>query len=173
MLDDPNRTYRRTTWYDPRAVVRLSPIHGMGMFARRRICQGEIVASLGGTLMTDDAFRNYIANVPRYNAVQVGEHAHLVDLLTKVRGMNHSCDANLWMRDEVTLVARREIAVGEELTQDYALYTTRAEWSIDPCMCGSPVCRRVVSGNDWRRPEIQERYRDHFSPFINDRIRRL
>ena len=34
---------------------------------------------------------------------------------------NHSCDPNVWMQDEVTLAARRDIAIGEELTIDYAM----------------------------------------------------
>jgi hypothetical protein len=77
------------------------------------------------------------------------------------------------MDDEVTVVARREIAAGEELTQDYSLYTTNRAWTIQPCRCGSPLCRQVVTGADWQRADVQERYRDHFSPFINERIRRL
>jgi hypothetical protein len=44
--------------------------------------------------------------------------------------MNHSCDANLWMGDEVTVVARCDIAAGEELTQDYALYTASPTFSM-------------------------------------------
>jgi hypothetical protein len=143
------------------------------MFASQPIHEGEIVVVIGGTVMTEGEFRAYTRTVPRFNAVQIGEDAHLVDMPTSPGGMNHSCDANLWMRDEVTVVARREIAAGEELTQDYALYTTNPEWTIKPCCCGSPVCRQVVTGADWERADVQERYRDHFSPFINERISRL
>ena len=31
----------------------------------------------------------------------------------------------------------------------------------------------VVTGNDWRLLELQERYAGHFSPFINARIAKL
>lgn len=169
----PSNTYLPTTWYDPRAEVRPSSIQGVGMFASRSIHEGEIVVRIGGTVMTEEEFRGYIAAVSRYNAVQIGEETHLVDILTTWGGMNHSCDANLWMRDEVTVVARRDIAAGEELTQDYALYTTSPTWTIKPCRCGTSVCRQVVTGSDWQLSLVQERYRDHFSPFLNERIRRL
>ena len=43
--------------------------------------------------------------------------------------MNHSCDPNVWMQDEVTLVARREIAADEEVTIDYALWGGFPPWS--------------------------------------------
>ncbi len=169
----PSNTYPPTTSYDPRAEVRPSSIHGMGMFARQSIPKGEIVVRIGGTVMTEEEFRRYIATVSRYNAVQIGEGTHLVDVLTAVGGMNHSCDANLWMRDEITVVARRDIAAGEELTQDYALYTASPTWTLQPCRCGTPVCRHVITGNDWQRSDVQERYRGHFAPFLNERIHHL
>jgi hypothetical protein len=169
----PSNSYLSTTWYDPRVEVRPSSIQGMGMFARQPISAGEIVVRLGGTVMTEKEFQAYISTVSRYNAVQIGEELHLVDVPTAAGGMNHSCDANLWMRDEVTVVARRDIAAGEELTQDYALYTISPTWTLQPCLCGTPACRQVITGNDWQRPDVQERYRDHFSPFLNERIRRL
>jgi len=86
---------------------------------------------------------------------------------------NHSCDPNLWMKDEITLMARREIAAGEELMADYMMWEAnedyRAAWQ---CSCGSPLCRRNITGRDWRLPELQETYRNHFSPFLNERIDR-
>jgi uncharacterized protein len=169
----PSNAYLPTTWYDPRAEIRASSIHGRGMFASQPIQEGEVVVRIGGTVMTEEEFRAYIATVARYNAVQIGEATHLVDVPTAVGGMNHSCDANLWMRDEVTVVARRDIAAGEELTQDYALYTASPTWTLQPCRCGAPVCRQVITGKDWQRSDVQERYRDHFSPFLNERIHRL
>ena len=75
------------------------------------------------------------------------------------------------MTDEVTLVARTDIAAGEELTVDYALFTTGpVTWIDGPCRCGSPHCRTVPRGGDWMLAEVQHRYRGHFSPFINERI---
>ena len=84
-------------------------------------------------------------------------------------GGNHSCDSNLWMRDALTLEARRDIAAGEEVTIDHALQTSLANWEM-ACHCGSSRCRKLVRGDDWMRPELQDRYRGHFSPFLNRRI---
>jgi hypothetical protein len=78
------------------------------------------------------------------------------------------------MTDEVTLVARRDIAQDEELTADYAMWEADENhvmrWA---CVCGSPRCRGRVTGQDWRLPELPQRYRGHFSPLINQRIARL
>ncbi|HSB00646.1 MAG TPA: SET domain-containing protein-lysine N-methyltransferase, partial [Anaerolineales bacterium] len=109
---------------------------------------------------------------------QIDKNLHLVEdpeITRSLDGsMNHSCDSNAWMDDEVTLVARRDIEPGEEVTVDYALFTTQSSWMLDNrCHCGSPHCRRTITGDDWRRKDVQERYRNHFSPFINRRIERL
>jgi uncharacterized protein len=167
-----------TSWYDPRVAIRPSQIAGGGMYAREPIQAGEVVAEVGGVRMSNAEFAAYLATVDRWNAHQIDEDAHLVDLIhapERVAGsINHSCDSNLWMGDEVVIDARRDIAADEELTLDYALTTVAPDWRLDgPCRCGSPVCRHIVTGNDWRLPEVQARYADHFVPFINERIRSL
>jgi uncharacterized protein len=171
-------TYLPTSWYDPRVQVRHSTIQGGGMFATQPIREGEVVAVVGGTPMSTAEFDAYHASVTRWNAHQIGEDAHLVDLIQppdQVEGsLNHSCDSNLWMADEVTITARHDIAAGEELTLDYALTTVAPDWRLDqPCRCGTAVCRHTITGNDWQLPDVQARYAGHFVPFINERIRLL
>ncbi len=178
MPDSDNAKYLPTSWYDPRVEIRPSSIQGGGMFARAQFQMGETVAIVGGTLMTGAEFAAYLTGVERWNAHQIGEDLHLVDLIQTpnvVEGsINHSCDSNLWMGDEVTIIARRAISAGEELTLDYALTTTEPGWALDqPCQCGSPLCCGRITGNDWRLPDVQARYAEHFVPYINERIRHL
>ena len=178
MPDGKDTKYLPTSWYDPRVEIRLSTIQGGGMFACAPFQPGETIAIVGGTLMTGAEFAAYLAGVESWNAHQIGEDLHLVDLIqtpdVMEGSLNHSCDSNLWMGDEVKIVARRAIAAGEELTLDYALTTTEPDWALDqPCQCGSPPCRGRVTGNDWRLPDVQARYAGHFIPYINERVRRL
>jgi uncharacterized protein len=172
------KNYLPQTWNDPRIEIKKSPISGNGMFAREQIKKGEIVCIVGGMVMTDAEFAAFQATHPFYNSIQIDDHLHLVEdpeITRSLDGsMNHSCDASTWMEDELTLVARRDIASGEEVTVDYALFTTQSNWMLDNrCHCGSLHCRRVITGDDWRRTDVQERYRGHFSPFINRRIEKL
>ena len=170
------RRYREQTWVDSRQEFRVSPTHGVGAFARAPIQCGEVVEIVGGVVMTDEDFRVFQQVTPRFNAIQIDEHLHLVEapkVTEQCRGgsLNHSCNSNLWMSDEVTLVARRDIAVGEELMVDYALFTAQADWWLDqPCACGARVCRHTITGDDWRLEDVQKRYYPHFSPFLNRRI---
>jgi SET domain-containing protein len=78
--------------------------------------------------------------------------------------VNHSCDGNCWY-DGIPLVSRRDIKKGEEIAYDYALTDAHSTFRLN-CLCGTPACRGVVTGDDWKKPELQERYGRHFMPHI-------
>jgi hypothetical protein len=126
------------------------------------------------------------------NVVDPAASPVALDVGSGVGGFNHSCDSNLWMLGStpaskfgasggagkveaaaVTVVARRDIAVGDELTLDEALISDDPSFRMGPCRCGASVCRGTVTGSDWRLPDVQQRYAGHFSPFLNERIERL
>lgn len=157
------------SWLDPRVRVADSEIEGRGLFATQHIGEGEVVAVLGGRIIDDAELARLAGH--RYSSAAIDEGAHLLmEDDDPLSCGNHSCDSNLWMRDEVTLAARRDIGPGEELTIDYALLTGPAEWRMEPCACGSSACRLSVTGEDWRLLDVQRRYAGHFSPFIQRRI---
>lgn len=83
--------------------------------------------------------------------------------------LNHSCDANAWLgEDGYTLVARRTIADGEEITVDYAAFehdvNAVCEWS---CLCGSAGCRIRVTGKDL--PRLDKSFAKHITPYLRQR----
>jgi SET domain-containing protein len=178
MTNRRRNDYRQHEWIDQRVEIRPSSIGGRGMIARSLIKEGEVVVIWAGIVFTRAevdagraAERSTVAiGEDRYLGSPVGQYDRERDDLGDF--MNHSCDPTCWMQDEVTLVARRDIRPGEELTADYAMWEND-ETDVRPweCACASPLCRKTITGRDWRLPELQARYRGHFSPFINERIR--
>ena len=83
--------------------------------------------------------------------------------------MNHSCNPNAGLQGQITLVALRNIAAGEQICFDYAMSDAHPDFYLD-CACGTPQCRGKVTGNDWMIPELQERYKGYFSPYIQRQI---
>jgi hypothetical protein len=160
-----------SSWLNPKLSVHESPIAGRGLFAIAPVERGEECCRLAGELMSERRFRVYVADRARYSALAVDEGLHLVqsddDPTTKG---NHSCDPNMWLADTLTVVARRPMVAGDEATIDYALLTVEPTWSME-CNCGSALCRGLVTGEDWRLPDLRARYEDHWSPFIERRIR--
>lgn len=150
-------------------TIQPSTVEGRGLFAARAIEAGEVLIVYGGTAASDAE----IEKLRPHSSMAVAEGVNLIRPdEDSGQFLNHSCDPNAWMLNAVTLVARRRIGAGEEITMDYALVSAQAGWSM-PCSCGSNLCRGVVTGADWQRPELQQRYAGYFSPFLNERIRQL
>lgn len=82
--------------------------------------------------------------------------------------LNHCCEPNLGLQGQVVFVAMRDIAVGEELTIDYAM-TDDEPYEME-CQCGREACRKLITGADWRKLELQQKYHGYFSWFIQRRI---
>jgi len=171
-----NQQYRSNSWIDPRIEVRHSFTQGQGSFAKAPITAGEIVVEWGGVVLTKGEL--YSTAILPDTEIPIGEGVFLATPANETYNrdyyLNHSCDPSLWMANEVTFAARRDIAPGEELTADYAFWQDDegliAFWT---CGCSSSLCRGRVTGSDWRLPDLQARYRGHFSPFINARIGKL
>lgn len=158
-------------WLHPDVAVRPSPIAGLGLFATAPIAVGTVVSRLGGQLVSGRRLRELLTAATSYvDTITVAEDLHLVLPPRRSNGYgNHSCDPNLWWVSPYELAARRDIGAGEELTNDYATSTAQPEFALE-CGCGSPLCRGVVSGEDWRRAELRERYGDHWVPALLSRL---
>jgi hypothetical protein len=158
--------YLLTSWIDPRIEARTSQIHAVGLFASGDIHAGSVVIVYGGRVVGND----YISSLPSWSCIALSETQSLLQPEgDPARFVNHGCDSNLWMADATTAVAKRLIAGDEEITLDYALVSAGGDWQME-CRCGSANCRGLVTAEDWQRPEVQQRYAGHFSPFINHRI---
>jgi ribosomal protein S18 acetylase RimI-like enzyme len=152
-------------WAHPHLVVRESSIAGKGLFATAPIAAGEVVSVLAGRKVSTAELAELLKRPP-VDTITLEEDLHLVlpnDPRPVIAYGNHSCDPNTWWTDAVTLVARRDFAAADELTSDYGTSTGVPEWRMS-CACGSALCRGVVTGADWQRPELQERYGDHWIP---------
>ena len=71
------------------------------------------------------------------------------------------------------LVALRDIAPGEHLTYDYAM-SDGSDYDEFECALRHALCAAARSpAHDWMLPELQMRYRGHFSPYLARRFESL
>ena len=165
----PSRSYR-----SPKTTVTHSPIHGRGLFAVEPIKKGEVVAIKGGAIFsrqTRDALEHTLgpAELP------IAEDLYIGPLSAEERDAsmifsNHSCDPNIGVQGQIVFVAMRDIAAGEELTHDWAM--TDDEPDEMECRCGAVNCRKIVTGQDWRRKDLQEKYAGYMSLYLLEKIKR-
>ncbi|PYK38961.1 MAG: SET domain-containing protein-lysine N-methyltransferase [Verrucomicrobia bacterium] len=161
------------SYLSPKTEVRESKIHGRGLFATADIAKDEVIAVKGGHIISRKQLREKVTPQLGPVEIQIGEDLFIAPVTEDEREgsmlySNHSCDANLGMRGEITFVAMRNIRAGEELTHDWAT-TDDDDYSI-ACKCGSPKCREILSGKDWQRPELQQRYAGYFSAYLARKI---
>ena len=105
--------------------MRESPIHGHGLFAIAPIAKGEVVAVKGGHIINREQLREITPKLGPVE-IQIGDDLFIAPVTQEEREAsmlysNHSCDANLGMRGEITFVALRDIRAGEELTHDWCV----------------------------------------------------
>jgi hypothetical protein len=127
-----------------------------------------VVAVKGGRIL-DRATLTDSADVVRNSEIQITEELYLAaqdaaEYEAVMLCLNHSCDPNVGVAGNVVFVAMRDIAMGEELTIDYAMIDDHHD-SMD-CRCGTANCRHIISGQDWRRPDLQVRHGRYFSWYL-------
>ncbi len=160
------------TYISPKVQIKSSLISGKGMFAKEDIFKGEVIIKWGGIFFTKKEIENI--NAKDYLIIQIDDDLYSVEKNGKFEDdyyINHSCDSNLWMNDSRTFIARKSIKKAEEVTVDYSLFEAEnyvAKWK---CNCGSSFCRKNITGKDYQIEEVQQRYKNHFSPLINKRIK--
>ena len=170
------RAYLARSWVSPKLTGGPSRIHGDGVFAAEAIARGERLMEFGGEKITRaqmaaGGYREcsvWLVADDTYLALPERDPEPSLD-----ENLNHSCDPNAWLADEVTLVARRDIAPGDEITLDQGTWNFddgEYTWDAAPCGCGARDCRRTLTENDWMLPEIRKRYAGHFHPFVQRMI---
>lgn len=161
----------RCSYLSPKLEVRPHPEKGgLGVFACEPVRAGELLAVWGGEIYPRERFERLPRDLQRHS-IQVEEDLYLVPTCAEEPAdfINHSCDPNAGMSGQIALVAMRDIEPGEEVCMDYAM-CDGTPYDEFPCACGAQNCRGWVTGEDWRRPDLQERYRGYFSPYLQRRI---
>ena len=140
--------------HPPSIEVRESPLHGLGVFATRRIRKGtRIIEYLGERVSHAEADRRY----EHKDAADNHTFLFIVDARTVIdagvdgneaRFVNHACTPNcesVIEKRRVFIDAIRTIEPGEELTYDYQIQRDADDPpdidAIFACRCGSAGCR--------------------------------
>lgn len=121
---------------------RQSPIHGMGGFANRPVAAGTRVIEYGGQKITKaESLRRCEEN--NWFIFALDDQYDLDGAVgwNPARFINHSCNPNCdaeLVDGHIWIIARRDIASGEEITFNYS-YDFES-YKEHPCHCGAPNC---------------------------------
>lgn len=146
-----------------------------GLFAKGNIKAGEVIVDfkngLGKFVNEEESDRLFEDGMDYM--IQVDDDlfwaATEEDEIEDADFINHSCEPNCGIRDSMTIVSVRPIKKGEEITFDYA--TSESSDYEFKCNCGSKNCRRVITGDDWKNPILQKKYKKYFSDYLKKKIK--
>jgi hypothetical protein len=146
----------------------IDPVIGYGVFASRLIPKGTITwvrDELDQTFRPDRFARSppvYRELIERYSFIdKLGDYVLCWD---HARFVNHACEASCLSPGYGFEIAVRDIAAGEELTDDYGALNIEGVFS---CRCGSRACRKEI----W--PDDLLRYAERWDAIIADSFFRL
>ncbi|MFT3869088.1 MAG: SET domain-containing protein-lysine N-methyltransferase [Nibricoccus sp.] len=142
--------------------ARQSAIHGRGVYARCDIPDGTRVIEYTGERITKAESRKREEQRLERQKRGGDDCVYIFDLNKThdldgrsvrniARLINHSCAPNCRADNiggHIWIVARRNIAVGEELTFDYGF--PYAEWRLHPCRCGAKRCVGYIVNKEQR-----------------------
>lgn len=159
------------SYLSPKAEKRSCPEKGgFGLFARVDISSGELLCVWGGAIyrvsQLDDLDPKRVSH-----GIQVEDELYLIPSGEEDSAdyVNHSCAPNAGLSGQISLVAMRNIAAEEEICFDYAM-SDSSDYDEFECQCGTPNCRRKITGNDWKLPELRQRYQTYFAYYLQKRI---
>jgi SET domain-containing protein len=139
---------------NPDIEIKESPIEGKGLFTKVPIKKGQTIwvskdeEPYDEKIYTNEEFEEFqkwcIENGKEWDAVANGDGTHTAAISDREKHPgnygNHSCDPNMGKG----LVALRDIEAGEELTIDYAQFSSK-DWLMK-CNCGAKNCKGIVTG---------------------------
>lgn len=146
--------------------ARGNAVAGYGIFATRPIAAGSVVFRGEGRPQRIVTARHTVAwseeeqlQFRRY-AYPLSNHLFVLwdQNPNEWAPQNHSCEANTQF-DGLDVKSSRAIAVGEELTLDYATFMNDTGEPFD-CTCGAPGCRERIVGLPGNSVEQREAKRD-------------
>lgn len=123
---------------------------GYGVFATRPIPKGTIlyVKDFLEIELSPEAFE---AMDPQYQVIAnwfsyIDERGYRIISWDIAKYVNHHCDSNSISTGYGFEIATRDIAAGEEITDEYGIFNIPHPLE---CCCSSPNCRGRISNEDW------------------------
>lgn len=158
---------------NPKVALRKSRVGGKELYTKEKISKREIIHVSEGKIISNEALKKLPKKFWGF-PYSISESHSLCpkdfNATTPDWYINHSCDPNAGSGgDCYTLLAMRDIEKGEAITYDYAMTDSYSTGEM-VCRCGSQKCRKIVTAEDWKIPDLQKRYKGFFQKNIQKKI---
>ncbi len=129
-----------------------SGIEGKGLFSSKAFKPGQIIARIEGKKVKKlTKTKADSLSIPTWYGV--GRYTWIDPSNTVFEYLNHSCEPNAAIAGTKTLVAIRNIEVGQEVTIDYSMTDADPLWEMS-CLCKSKNCRKLIKSITSLEPTV-------------------
>lgn len=120
-----------------------SSIHGAGLHIKEGAKKGEKIAYIQGDT---HVFRSFNPEISKrmIDWIGVGRYTWIDTSKSMFRFINHSCDPNVVIVGQRTVIAFKDIPPESEITMDYSITEAEPGWKLENCNCGTKLCRGTV-----------------------------
>jgi SET domain-containing protein len=166
---------KNLSWFNPKLISKKLSNIGEGVFTAKDIKKGELLTIFGGYVIPLSEEKE-LPDDYRDSGIQISDEFVLSSLNSKELTdlYNHSCNPNSGIKGQIFLVAMRNIKKSEQITFDYAMClfdNKKVGFSYNvKCLCGSKNCRGDITGNDWKKKELQKKYNGYFQYYLQEKI---
>lgn len=156
--------------------VKKTDKKGYGVYALKEFKKGDTILFIGGIVWEREDTINYPHEFnPKWNPI--GRRENMIQFLYSKDEwiyINHHCNSNCGLINDRELVAKKDIKIGEEITQDYSTLDIEAingsakELEMK-CQCGYEKCRKIITTFD-RLPKEKQ---DELYPYLNSSVKEM
>ena len=135
----------------PVIIIKPSPIHGAGGFARENILRStRVIEYIGAKIDKRESLRQCEQNNEFIFCLDPQWDLDGNIPTNPARFLNHSCAPNceaILDAGRIWIVASRDIAVGEEITFNYGF--DLEDYKDHPCRCGTSACAGDIVAEEY------------------------
>ena len=171
-----NKKPRPFSWMNPNLEIKETDGYDKGVFAKKDIKKGEILSVLGGHVFKASEELKLSGKISDYS-LQINDDFVIGPVnneeIDDSDYFNHNCSPNAGFNGQIFLVAMRNIKKWEQVTFDYAMVMSKAKntkFYKMKCLCGAENCRGYVTDDDWKKSELQKKYKGYFQWYLQEKI---
>lgn len=176
---------RPFSWMNPKLEVKDTKKYGKGVYAKEIIKKGEMIAVIGGHILTiadeNELLKKGGKSIDKWveisNEFSIGPTTDKEADNTNHININHSCNPNAGFKGQIFLVAMKTIGRDEQINFDYAMCMCSNPKSSSffrmKCLCGEKKCRGYITEDDWKNPELQKKYNGYFQWYLQEKINKI
>jgi uncharacterized protein len=146
----------------PHIYIKESDVQGRGLFSDTDIRSGAVLFEIVGEKIRHEYDPRLAAENPNWIGTGYEEWLMLGPGDIAIF-LNHSCEPNVILNENLQLIAMQPIKAHQELLLDYSTTELDPYWKME-CGCGAKQCRKELRSFQFLPESLQAKYAKYLAP---------